>query len=565
MKRFMVPALIIMGIVLLILASAIASPDVTVQLNVMFSKTKDFFAGNRVLEVSSSSAIPTEEPHGVEIINGSFKNIETQIPDRDHDGELKTIEILTLGDTGESYINSHLFGNLHLYTVDEVVQLFELSGINYKVEKTNSDQVPAGLPICVGGIDSYHFEDNFYYKITDQFVLIISRGPFPDESFIIGHTEKGRLDFINTPALIEKFRAAGYDPKIEYLPDDSRPDQSYLFIRPIENGKMLSGDYIYSFKNGDIYIIPGFAGDLTLVLSLPMEAYLKYYNSSPTFKLGKISMSMGTQQYIDINGPEAIRIIKAAGYTPIIYYQKSDAHPDQTILSINANEGSNDDIFLMCNGNCYLKSGYARNISIKISRISSEYVETTAESTAPVVPSVSVSVNLAEDYIISSSFTNFAGKTLDEVTAMIQSLGLKCKNNNEYSDTYPVVGTPIGVWGKYEVFDGVSYIKKGGTVYIQVSLGAFPTDAVCPGSVSNNFFSEKTASEIIAIFQSYGYNPIIEYFSNISYPDQAVSLVRVIVNGAPVSGDAIIYWRDGKAYLKPGFTGEIILGVNKLS
>jgi hypothetical protein len=585
MKRFILPAIIIVGISIVFLGIVIAFPDVPDQVNDMLFKPKDLLSGNsnnsnqvqevtlesdriQVQEVTSESKVPTEEPYGVEIVNGSFETIETPIPDRDHAGTFKTIEFLTLGDTGEKYINQHVFGNLHLYSVDEVIQLLNLAGLSYEIRTTYNDEVPEGLPLDIGGIKVYPFEDKFYYNITGQFFLNISAGPFPDDSFIIGRFENGFSVLLKESEVITKFQAAGYDPKIEYMADDSRPNRSFLSVRVIENGKSLSGDYVFSFKNGVAYVKPGFTGEVTLIFSLTTEEFLKANNSSSLFNLGASVMNGFSP---DIDGPEAIRIIRLAGYEPIIEYQKNDRCPDQSVLGISPVKNGigviGDTIFLRLGKNCYLKSGFDGKIVISISRISSEYVESTTASTTSSNNLVSDPAYLADNYIPYSTFANVSGKTVDEIVALVQSLGLNIsRQDNMYSDTNPVVGTITEVQAMCEIFNGISYVKKGSSVEIRVSLGAYPTDAVSLGAMSSNgCFVEKSAPEIIAILQSYGYTPTINYIANATYSDQTVIGFNVTVAGVQQSGDFVFYRRDGQIYVKPGVTGEIILNVNKLS
>jgi hypothetical protein len=368
--------------------------------------------------------------------------------------------------------------------------------------------------------------------------------------------------------VITKFQAAGYDPKIEYMADDSRPNRSFLSVRVIENGKSLSGDYVFSFKNGVAYVKPGFTGEVTLIFSLTTEEFLKANNSSSLFNLGASVMNGFSP---DIDGPEAIRIIRLAGYEPIIEYQKNDRCPDQSVLGISPVKNGigviGDTIFLRLGKNCYLKSGFDGKIVISISRISSEYVESTTASTTSSNNLVSDPAYLADNYIPYSTFANVSGKTVDEIVALVQSLGLNIsRQDNMYSDTNPVVGTITEIQAMCEIFNGISYVKKGSSVEIRVSLGAYPTDAVSLGAMSSNgCFVEKSAPEIIAILQSYGYTPTINYIANATYSDQTVIGFNVTVAGVQQSGDFVFYRRDGQIYVKPGVTGEIILNVNKLS
>lgn len=368
-----------------------------------------------------------------------------------------------------------------------------------------------------------------------------------------------QIEFQPVRDTLSIFQMAGYTPNLKYDENIDYLNGYIIGVMLTHEGKEINGDELFIFENNDVYIKPGFTGEITLNIS----QYPKVLETIDVSKLTYYSKhTNGVLESLEVE--EAINKFKAAGYTPELNFENQSTFEKGFVVGLMVIEDNlqiNGDKLLYFNGeDIYIKPGFQGRIVLNIN---SYKVHLTPEENGwhylgTYVDGVGMDSIDAYQAIVAFQAAGyqpiFSFLYGSDIHNGILS-GFSPRKNGEYLSGDVIIG----------YMDGKVYVKPGFEGEIEVSFK--PRDMALInqthalfGKLGGNFIEPVLLSDALAAFLSMGYEPKVEYGNlDPKNPNLKVNGAVIYLNGFSVSGDYLFLFLADEVRIRPNFEGEIIL------
>lgn len=186
----------------------------------------------------------------------------------------------------------------------------------------------------------------------------------------------GKINPIVLSDALTAFRSQGYEPLLNYEGGSNSSNGYVVGLWVLLDGKQVSGDYIFAFNQNDIYIKPGFTGQIQLNINT-----LSNNSNTTTTSTSTQDPKQGLTYFTKRNNfcfepvfwSDAQAAFRSQGYEPSLNFEGGSDQNNGYVMCLNVvlngQQVNGDYIYYFDGDDIYIKPGFEGSIQLNINTL----------------------------------------------------------------------------------------------------------------------------------------------------------------------------------------------------